>query len=94
MLEKVKMALRITHSKLDSELQDVINACKTDLRIAGITKLDDEDALIQQAVKTYARAEYEQDVNKANRLSQAYLSLKLSLSLCGEYTEDGGTNEE
>lgn len=88
MLVKVREALRIKHSKLDSELQDVIDACKTDLKIAGITKLDDDDPLIQQAVKTYAKAEYEQDVNKANRLTQAYVSLKISMSLCGDYTEE------
>lgn len=89
MLDKVREALRITHDKLDDELQDVINACKTDLKIAGIIKLDDDDPLIQQAVKTYAKAEYEQDVNKANRLTQAYVSLKISLSLCGDYTDEG-----
>lgn len=86
MLDKVREALRITHNKLDSELQDVIYACKMDLSIAGITKLDDDDPLIQQAVKTYVKAEYEQDVNKANRLTQAYISLKISMALCGDYT--------
>lgn len=92
MLAKVREALRITHNKLDSELQDVIDACKMDLSIAGIKKIDDDDPLIQQAVKTYAKAEYEQDVNKANRLTQAYVSLKISMSLCGDYTEEEGEN--
>lgn len=86
MLDKVREALRITHKKLDSELQDVIDACKMDLTIAGITKTDEEDPLIQQAIKTYCKAEYEQDMNKANRLTQAYVSLKISMSLCGDYT--------
>lgn len=84
-LDKVREALRITHKKLDEELEDVIVACKTDLRIAGINKLNDDDPLIQQAIKTYCKAEYEQDVNKANRLTQAYVSLKISLCLCGDY---------
>lgn len=92
MLAKVREALRITHNKLDSELQDVIDACKMDLTIAGIKKIDDDDPLIQQAVKTYAKAEYEQDVNKANRLTQAYISLKISMALCGDYTEESGTD--
>ena len=91
MLDKVREALRITHNKLDDELQDVISACKTDLKIAGITKLDDDDPLIQQAVKTYCKAEYEQDVNKANRLTQAYVSLKISMCLCGEYNTGGSS---
>lgn len=89
MLDKVRQALRITHNKLDSELQDVIDACKLDLTIAGVKKIDENDPLIQQAVKTYCKAEYEQDVNKANRLTQAYVSLKIAMCLCGDYTEGG-----
>lgn len=92
MLEKVRTALRITHNKLDDELQDVINACIYDLTIAGIKNIDENDPLIQQAVKTYAKAEYEQDVNKANRLTQAYISLKIAMCLCGDYTEEGGSS--
>ena len=90
MLDKVRQALRITHNKLDDELQDVINACIYDLTIAGVKNIDENDPLIQQAVKTYAKAEYEQDVNKANRLTQAYVSLKIALCLCGDYTEEVG----
>lgn len=89
MLDKVRQALRITHNKLDDELTDVINACVYDLTIAGVKNIDENDPLIQQAVKTYAKAEYEQDVNKANRLTQAYVSLKIAMCLCGEYTEGG-----
>lgn len=92
MLEKVRTALRITHNKLDDELQDVINACIYDLSISGIKNIDENDPLIQQAIKTYAKAEYEQDVNKANRLTQAYISLKISMALCGDYTEVAETN--
>lgn len=92
MLEKVRTALRITHNKLDDELQDVIDACKADLKVSGIVKQDESDPLIQQAIKTYAKAEYEQDVNKANRLTQAYISLKIAMCLCGDYTEEGGSS--
>lgn len=88
MLDKVREALRITHHKLDAELLDMINACRADLLIAGITKYTDNDPLIQQAVKTYVKAQYEQDVNKANRLVQAYTSLKVAMSLCGEYANE------
>ncbi len=94
MLDKVRASLRITHKKLDGELKDVIAACKADLKIAGINKLDHNDPLIQQAIKTYAKAEYEQDVNKANRLTQAYVSLKIHMSLCSEYTEVQQSDEK
>lgn len=87
-VDKVREALRIKHKKLDAELEDVIAACKTDLKIAGINNLKDDDPLVQQAIKAYVKAEYEQDVNKANRLTQAYVSLKISMSLCGDYDVD------
>ena len=89
MLDKVRLALRITHDRLDSELLDLINACIYDLTIAGINKIDESDPLIQQVVKTYCKAEYEEDVQKANRLNQAYVSLKIALCLSGEYTAGG-----
>ena len=31
MLEKIKLSLRITHNKLDDEIQDLIDACLRDL---------------------------------------------------------------
>lgn len=89
MLDKVRLALRITHNKLDGELLDLINACIYDLTIAGINKIDESDPLIQQVVKTYCKAEYEEDVQKANRLNQAYVSLKIALCLSGEYAAGG-----
>ena len=87
MLEKIKLALRITHNKLDDEIQDLINSCLRDLSISGVKNLDENDPLIQQAVKIYIKSEMEQDVNKCNRLTQAYKNLKISLCLCDEYLQ-------
>lgn len=87
MLEKIKLSLRITHNKLDEELQDLIDACLRDLSISGVSNLDENDPLIQQAVKIYIKSTMEQDVNKANRLTEAYKNLKISLCLCDEYLQ-------
>ena len=87
MLEKIKLSLRITHNKLDEELQDLINSCLRDLSISGVRNLDENDPLIQQAIKIYIKSEMEQDVNKCNRLTEAYKNLKISLSLCEDYLE-------
>lgn len=85
MLDKVRTVLRITHNKLDDELTDVINACVYDLTIAGVEKINQDDPLIQQAIKTYAKLQYETEPNKIDRLTQAYNSLKIALALCGDY---------
>jgi len=46
MLEKIRPALRIKNTAFDTEITELIEACKVDLGLAGIVKLDDTDALI------------------------------------------------
>ena len=56
MLEAVKLALRITTTAFDSELNQLIAAAKTDLGIAGVTipvTTDSNlDQIIQRAIIT------------------------------------------
>lgn len=62
MLDKVKLALRITTTKYDSELTDLINAAKADLGIAGVvvpvTTDSTLDILIQKAIITYCKLNF------------------------------------
>ena len=51
MLEKIKLALRIKSNVTDSDIQDLIEACKLDLKNSGVKKIDDNDYLIIQACK-------------------------------------------
>ena len=52
-LEKVKLALRIRSNAYDIDIYDLIESAKLDLSISGVKKIDEEDPLIQQAIKTY-----------------------------------------
>ena len=62
MLEKVKLALRITTTAFDSELTDLINAAKVDLGIAGVvvsaTTDTNLDVIIQKAIITYCKLNF------------------------------------
>ena len=58
MLEKVKLALRITTDAFDSELTDMIEAAYLDLGLAGVTPVMPEDPLIIRAVTTYCRCHF------------------------------------
>ena len=67
-LEKVKLALRIRANAYDIDIYDLIESAKLDLSISGVKKIDEEDPLIQQAIKTYCKANFGLD----NKDSEKY----------------------
>ena len=76
--------MRIKHSATDNDLNDMILACKLDLKRVGIVKLDDADALIIQAVKIYVKWQLNFE-GEADRFRVAYERMRDSLSLSGDY---------
>jgi len=92
MLEKVKGTLRITTNApgIVGEVEDLIEACKLDMKIAGISeeKIESEgDALITRAIITYAKANFGYDNKDAERFLRSYEMLKQHLSLSSEYID-------
>ena len=85
LLEKVKVALRIKHSALDDDILDNIQACLTDLQMHGIAHADKTDPLIQNAVKLYCKAEYTDDLTKAEKYVQRYRDLRDCLKVAEGY---------
>ena len=90
LLAKVKTSLRISHTALDTDVADNIEACINDLRVCGIlgSKLDttqELDPLILNAVKLYCKAEYTDDPAKAARFQQSYDALKSCLMMAEGY---------
>lgn len=90
MLEEVKVALRITNPRFDGEIKTLIEACKIDLRIAGVTALDEEDPVIKRAIILYAKANFGYDNSDSEKFQKSYDLLKCSLSLAGDYNGGGG----
>ena len=58
MLEKVKLALRISTDKYDSELNDLIESAKLDLGVAGVVVPQTVDALVTKAIITYCKMSF------------------------------------
>lgn len=85
MLEKVKLALRITTDIFDSELSDLIGAALLDMGIAGVTNGDTQDALIIRAVITYCKMHFGQP-DDYERLKASYDEQKAQLSMATGYT--------
>ena len=95
-LEKVKVALRITTDDFDTELTDLINACLLDLGIAGVVVpytpttdsyvLDNE--LVIRAIITYCMVHFG-DVNGVEMLEQlkkSYDEQKAQMQMATGYT--------
>ena len=91
MLDKVKLALRITTNTFDSELNDLIDAAQIDLGIPGIdytyptTTSDPTDAIITRAIITYCKLNFGEP-DEYDRLKRSYDEQKAQLSMCSNYT--------
>lgn len=85
MLEAVKLAMGITVSKYDQEIQDLIDAALLDLGIAGVSEYADGDKLVLQAVKTYCRAHFRSPADY-ERLAASYDEQKMQLQTASGYT--------
>ena len=83
MLNKVKLALRINNSAYDTEISDLINACKKDLELAGIasSNISYTDAMIVRAIITYCKANFGFDNSESEKYVKSYESIKSILCL-------------
>ncbi len=87
MLEKVKMALRINSNKLDTEISDLIEACKIDLSISGVRRIELTDPIIQRAIILYCKANFGLDNKDSEKYQKSYDLLKSHLALCSDFNE-------
>lgn len=94
MLEKVRAALRITTQAYDSELEDLIEAAKLDLNVAGVS--NDElmagnevnDKLLIRAITTYCKLNFgEPSQINYSAWFASYQEQKAQLSMNRSYTE-------
>ena len=89
MLEKVKLALRITTTAFDDELLDLIDAAKIDLGIAGVdvpvTTDQAADVIINKAIITYCKLNFGEP-DQYDRLKASYDEQKAQLSMATGYT--------
>ena len=90
----VKMSLRISTSAFDTELAELIDACKQDLKMKGVQKIDDSEKLTRQAIKLYCRANFANGDTKERELyADRYEKLAAAMSRCSFYdkADENGT---
>lgn len=84
-LSAVKMALRISTNAFDMQLQDLVEAAKLDLGIAGVVLPSTIDAIVRTAIITYVRLHFGQP-DDYDRLKRSYDEQKAQLSTATGYT--------
>lgn len=85
LLPDAKLWIRKTANNLDDEIIQTAAACLLDLKNSGIVQIEEDDPLIQQAVKLYLKAQFGYD-DKSEKWEAAYERLKAALSLSFDYT--------
>ena len=83
MLEKVKMALRITTDAFNEEITDLIASAMADISLIGIVGTD-TDPLIRKAVITYCRMNFGAPVDY-DKLKASYDEQKAQLQTASGY---------
>jgi hypothetical protein len=87
MKEYIKKILRIASSEFDDEVEQLIEACKDDLKLSGVRSemINESDELIKRAVSLYCKTHFGYDNKDFPHLLDSYNSLKAHLIVSIEY---------
>lgn len=78
-LFRVKLAIRRSHSKLDSDLQADIDACLQDMSMRGLKSPNPDNSLVFAAVKLYCQSTTSKDPDEGAKFYERYESLRDSM---------------
>jgi hypothetical protein len=86
-LDDVKLSLRISNNVYDTEINDLISACKADLGLTGIidSVIVDTDTLIKRAIMIYCKLNFGYDNPDYDKLLEAYTLLRTHLAISKDY---------
>ena len=85
MLDKIKLSMRISHNKLDTDIQRNIDACMLDLERVGVC-ISKPSELLTKAAELYCKAEYDY-LGKGDKFRANYNNLRDSMSMSGDYKD-------
>lgn len=88
LIDNCKMAMRVTTSSYDTEIQAYIDSAMLDLGIAGVQVPETADALVEKAVMTYVRMSFGSPADY-DRLKASYDEQKAQLMNATGYTDWG-----
>jgi len=86
MLDSIRLSLRLVSNDFDSEILELIEACKRDLAVGGVSNIDEKvneiEPLILRAVTLYCKGHFG-FANMGEKYLEAYESLKVALYMEG-----------
>jgi hypothetical protein len=89
LIDDIKSILRISASitAYNTEITDIINAAKDDLKLSGVLseKIVDSDPLIKRAITTYTKTTFGWNNPDADRFQKSYDLLKQHLTTSIDY---------
>ena len=85
LIDDTRLALRLTTTAYDNELNRLIKAAKLDLGIAGVTLPTELDDLCNTAIITYVKTKFGEP-DDLDRLKASYDEQKAQLSMATGYT--------
>lgn len=88
LIDTCKMAMRVTTSAYDTEIQTYIESAMLDLGIAGVEIPQTADALVNKAVLTYVRMSFGSP-SDYDKLKESYDEQKAQLMNATGYTDWG-----
>lgn len=90
LLDKTKLALRVTVTNYDTDLEALIDAAKLDLGIAGVELPPAMDAICERAIITYCKVHFSSlSDGEYSRLKASYDEQKAQLVTATGYTNWG-----
>jgi hypothetical protein len=88
LLDKIKLALRITVNAYDADLTALIDAAQLDLGIAGVVIPSALDAIVERAIISYCKLHFSALTDgEWSRLKASYDEQKAQLATATGYTD-------
>lgn len=81
--EEIRKKMRISHAKMDNDINDNIKAARLDMSRAGINESKD-DALTDKAIELYCKAQFDY-LGKGEQFQKNYEKLRDSMTLTEKY---------
>ena len=89
MVKDIRFILRLTNEVFDAEIKALVEACKQDLKIAGVVSLETSNPLFFQAVTLYCKGFFG-FADMGDKYINSYESLKTVLALTYGVPVQGG----